>query len=141
MVEINNKTRSSIDIKLATKVSLDFLHKYKKNNLIVSVAFIGDKKMRQLNKQYRKKDKTTDVLSFVTDKKFLSTENYLGEIIINYQQIKRQAKKYKKSVKQELVFILVHGLLHLVGYDDLTEKQRQKMINLANNFISTLKYV
>ena len=141
MIEINNKTRSNISLKLIEDVSLDFLKYYKKQRYSVSIAFVGDVKIRQLNKKYRKKDKTTDVLSFVNaDSKFIN-DNELGELIINYQQIKKQAKKYKKTVKQELVFILVHGLLHLIGHDDRIEKERLKMITMANKFILTLKYV
>ena len=92
----------------------------------VSIAFIGDAKMRKLNKIYRGCDKTTDILSFSEEE----NKTYLGEVLINYNQIKRQAKKYSSSIKEELLFILVHGLLHLLGYEDDTEKGREKMKDL-----------
>ena len=133
MVEINNRTKSKINLALIRIAAERFLKVNKKQNHDVSIAFIGDAAMRKLNKTYRGKDKPTDVLAFAGE------DDYLGEIIINYAQIKRQAKVYKKSVQQELLFILVHGLLHLLGYDDETEEGGEEMDKLNRNFIE--KYV
>lgn len=129
MVEINNKTRSGIDLPLVKKVAEKFLSAHGKKKFNVSIAFIGDSAMRELNKIYRSRDKATDVLSFTGE------NNFLGEIIIDYAQIKRQAVKYKNNVKDELIFILVHGLLHLIGYDDKTEKGRREMERMGEKFI------
>jgi len=132
MIEINNKTRSNIDLRLIKKVSEKFLNVKGRKRYTVSIAFVGDKKIRQLNKKYRKIDKITDVLAFVGD------EDFLGEVIINYSQTKRQAKKFNNNTKQELVFILVHGLLHLLGYDDDTAGEKEKMIKMGKKIISQL---
>lgn len=139
MIEINNKTKSGIDLKLVKKIADKFLKKHKNSNREVSIAFIGDSMMRKLNKRYRKIDKVTDVLSFPGEGIFL------GEVIIDYAQIKRQtppqragagqAWKFGSSVNDELVFILVHGLLHLIGYDDKTEKGANEMERLGDEFI------
>ncbi|MCK4539694.1 rRNA maturation RNase YbeY [Candidatus Parcubacteria bacterium] len=129
MIEINNKTKAKIDIKLIKKITEDFFSYYKIKNKELSIAFIGDAVMSRLNKQYRGKDKPTDILSFRGE------GDELGEIIIDYAQIKRQAKKYSKSVKEELIFILVHGLLHLIGYEDETENGKRKMKKLGKEFI------
>ena len=134
MVEINNKTRSKINLNIVKKTTEEFLKYYNKKNYNVSIAFVGDVTIKKLNNQYRKKNKVTDVLSFQTD----SDDNFLGEIIIDYTQIKRQAIKFKTSVKKELIFILVHGLLHLIGYNDDTLKGAKKMDTLGNQFIETL---
>ena len=131
-IGINNKTRSKIDLALIKKVAERFLKVYKKENYEVSIAFVGGRKMRELNKTYRKKDKVTDVLAFSGD------GQDLGEIIINYAQIKRQARKFGNSARQELVFILVHGLLHLSGYDDSDEKGKKEMEGLSRTFIGRL---
>lgn len=132
MAEVNNKTRSKIDLSLVKEVANNFLKYYKKENFEVSIAFVGDRKIRELNKAYRKKDRATDVLAFPGEGEFL------GEIIINYAQIKRQAKRFNHSVDKELGFILVHGLLHLLGYDDETDKSRKEMEKLGRGFIKTL---
>ena len=133
MVEINNKTRTAIDLKLVEKVVEKVLLLYKKKNKEVSIGFVGDQVKKKLNFQYRGKDNPTDVLSFVGE------DNDLGEILINFQQIKRQAKKFGNTDEQELIFILVHGLLHLMGYDDETEKDRLAMIKLGEEVIKNLK--
>ncbi len=149
MVEVNNKTRSRIDLVLVKKVAEKFLKYYNikrrfanmngdntnDNNVEVSIGFVGGKTIRGLNKQYRGVDKATDILSFPDQE-----SNFLGEVIINYAQIKKQAKYYSKSVKQELIFILVHGLLHLAGYDDKTETGKQEMEKLGEKFIKFLNY-
>ena len=113
MVEIINKTRSRIDLVLVKKVAQRFLELNKQKN-DVSIVFVGDKRIRDLNRVYRQKDRITDILSFDGD------GGFFGEIIIDFAQIKRQAKVFSKSIKDELVFILIHGLLHLSGYDDKT---------------------
>lgn len=130
MIEINNKTKTKIDAKLISEITDKFLKKYKINKTNVSIAFIGDEKMKELNSNYLKKNKTTDILSF------LGEDDFLGEILINPNQIKKQAKESDNTFKQELIFILVHGLLHLAGYNDKTEKDRLKMIKLGEEFIN-----
>ncbi len=129
MIEINNKTKSRIDLNLVKKIVDKFLKTYKKRDCEASIAFVGDRVIRKLNRNYRETDKVTDILSFPGE------GDFLGEIIIDYAQIKRQAKKYGKTIKQELVFILVHGLLHLSGYNDKTEKGRREMERLGEKFI------
>lgn len=130
MIEINNKTRTKINERLVEKVAVKFFDYYKIKNKSVSIAFVGDATMTRLNREYRKKNKATDILSFAGE------GSELGELIIDYAQIKRQALKYSKTVEDELVFILVHGLLHLLGYDDDTEKGRIEMIELGERFLS-----
>jgi len=133
MIEINNKTRSKINIKQVERLAENFLKHYKIEDKEVSIAFVGDKAIRELNKKYRKIDKATDVLSFEGD-----NVNYLGEIVIDYTQIKRQARKYSKNIKEELNFILIHGLLHLLGYEDETEKGVKEMEKIGNKLIKKI---
>ena len=132
MIEVNNKTRSKINSKEIVAITEKFLKYYKKDGKEVSIAFVGDTIIRNLNKKYREIDRITDILSFSGE------EKYLGEIVIDYTQVKRQAKKYCKSAKEELRFILVHGLLHLLGYYDKTDKEREEMIKLGEKFLKTI---
>ena len=132
MVEINNKTRSNIDLDLVRKIAEKFLKYNKIKEKEVSIAFVGDKIIKNLNKKYRNIDKVTDVLSFPGE------DNYLGEVIIDYAQIKRQAKRFSGSVKKEMIFILVHGLLHLQGHEDKTAKGEKKMEKLGKEFINNV---
>jgi len=129
-IEINNQVNAKIDLKLIKKVIVVFGRVYKvSKNKEVSLAFVGDAEIKKLNFTCRGLNKVTDVLSFSDE-----GEN-LGEIIIDYNQIKRQAGDFKNSAEKELIFILVHGLLHLIGYDDKINKDREKMIKRGEKFI------
>jgi probable rRNA maturation factor len=149
VIEINNKTRSNINIKLVKKIAKEFLKIYNKQNYQVSIAFVGDARIKKLNKEYCKINQATDVLAFPGEDdtsaprqrsgQARSEQDFLGEIIIDYAQIKRQAKEYSKNVKEELIFILMHGLLHLVGYTDRDEKSKQEMLALGVSLIRKIK--
>lgn len=124
-IDINNLSKDRLNLSRIKLITEFFSKKYKLKGEI-SIAFIGDKRMKEINKIYRGFDKTTDVLSFED----------LNEVIINIKQIKRQAKEFKKTFQSELDFILVHGLLHLVGFKDDLESDRLKMISLGEKFLS-----
>ena len=103
----------------------------------VSVSVVGDRKIRRFNKEYRGKDKVTDVLSFgygdcpdydLSDsgKPILQ----LGDILICLQQVKRQSARAGRHMKGEFALLVVHGILHLLGYDHTTEKDGRVMSGL-----------
>ncbi len=104
----------------------------------ISIVIVGDQRIRTLNKKYRRKDKVTDVLSFVQsdiDKKYrVSNDNYLGEIFINFRQAERQSK----NVKEEILNLLVHGYLHLRGYTHDNNKDMLKIKKLTEKIVLKL---
>ena len=105
----------------------------------ISIHFIGDKKMRTLNRVYRKKDYTTDVISFaITETAFPGVHNAqdLGDIFIATHQINRQARKNGISYKEELIRMLVHGILHLAGYDHIKKKDAKIMLPLQEKLVT-----
>jgi len=117
---------------------------YKKNTLICSLLLSGTKEIKNLNKKFRNKDKSTDVLSFpFYEKKQLSNkikrekEVYLGDIIINLGQVKNKNNKVK--FKEELNKLWIHGLLHLLGYDHKSNIKYLKMQKLENKFSYLIK--
>ncbi|PIR92529.1 rRNA maturation RNase YbeY [Candidatus Falkowbacteria bacterium CG10_big_fil_rev_8_21_14_0_10_44_15] len=124
-LEINNATKEKIDAKILKTAAKVFGKKMKINKQTVSVAFVDQAKIKKLNQQYRGLNRVTDVLSFA------DSGQSLGELIICYPQIKRQAKQMRQAIQTELVFIFIHGLLHLVGYDDATDKGRKEMTGLG----------
>lgn len=130
MIEVNNRTKHKVNLLLVKKVTEKFLDYHKISNKEVSVAIVSDQEIKKLNRIYRHKDRVTDILSFEGE------GDFLGEIIIDYAQIKKQAKEFGKKINEELIFILVHGLLHLIGYNDETENERLKMISLGEKFVS-----
>jgi len=129
MIEISNKTKADIAEKIVKNTVKVFLSIHRLSEKNVSIAFVGDKTIQKLNKKYRKKDYVTDILSFCGE------GDDLGEIVINYSQIKRQAKKYSNTERQELIFILVHGLFHLIGYTDDSDEKASQMEKLGEEFI------
>lgn len=96
----------------------------KKADGILSVAFIGEKEMRRLNRDYREIDKVTDVLAFEYD------GETLGEVLICYPQAKRQAAERGHNAKQEVSDLLIHGILHVLGYDHIKDKDADVMLPL-----------
>ena len=88
-----------------------------------SVALISDRRMAELNRFFRGKDSTTDVLSFPGEAEEFETENAdsLGDIVISIEQAKRQAEENKLTLETEIRQLMLHGLLHLCGYDHETD--------------------
>ena len=88
----------------------------------LTVAFVSDRKMRELNKQFRGKNSTTDVLSFPFEADEFDTDaNNLGEIIISVEQAKRQADENNLTLELEIKQLILHGVLHLCGFDHETD--------------------
>ncbi len=87
----------------------------------VSIAFVSNKQIKELNTKYRDKDEATDVLSFPID------DEILGDIIISTQRASEQAEDYGHSLKRELAYLTVHGMLHLFGYDHHGKEEKCEM--------------
>jgi probable rRNA maturation factor len=110
----------------------------------LSVVLTGDGEVRRLSRRYRKIDKTTDVLSFpLLEGKGLKVGARgpitLGDVVISVPQTKRQASQQGKDFKQELALLLIHGILHLLGYDHGTMSQEKKMFGLQNRLLKKVK--
>ena len=100
-------------------------------DVCVSVIFTLDKKMHQINREYRNVDRTTDVISFAL-KDNMDEGDYvaeeLGDIFINIDAAQRQAIEYNHSEKREICFLFTHGLLHLNGFDHMNKEDEAEMI-------------
>ena len=94
----------------------------------LGILFVGDQRMRTLNRQYRGKDRTTDVLAFAMREAPHSSSSLLGDVVIAVPTAARQAKEGQRSLDEELTVLLVHGILHLCGYDhERSEKEARRM--------------
>ena len=118
----------SLDIKLKNQkimIHLDFLDQE------ISILFMKDVDIRQLNKEFRNVDKATDVLSFPQnqdDGLSFPSEKILGDIAISLDKAKFQAKQHDLAFKEEIILLLIHGILHLLGYDhEISEREEIKM--------------
>jgi probable rRNA maturation factor len=88
----------------------------------LSILLTDDVKMTQLNQQYFKKDCTTDVIAFPQDER-----NVLGDVAMSVETAEKQAIICGHHLEDELVYLLIHGILHLLGFDDLKVQSRRKM--------------
>lgn len=90
----------------------------------VSIAFVDDEAMTSLNRKFRHKNKTTDVLTFAGEDRFL------GDIVISVDQARRQAADEKHSLATEVRYLIVHGILHALGYDHETDAGEMNALEL-----------
>ena len=98
----------------------DYLNN-KENQYEISLLITNDETIHQLNKEYRQKDKPTDVLSFP-----MEDEVMLGDIVISLDTAKNQAQEREIGLEREIAFLFIHGLLHLLGYDHETSVEDEK---------------
>ena len=127
--EVFNETDEIIDI-LFVKDLLEYALKYKKlKDVVFNVIFVYNDEIRKINKKYRNIDKETDVISFaLEDEKDIYFDfRLLGDIYISVDKIKSQAKEYGHSEKREMAFLVIHGLLHLLGYNHETLEEEKIM--------------
>ncbi len=164
---IQNLTKSKIDDNFFTDITKEVFKKLNfKKPIKLDLIICDTKTIRRLNKIYRKKNQTTDVLAFglrysevvpriydliesEIDRKdlqslreeFISPPDnilHLGDIVICYQKAKDQAGIYGHSIKKELAYLLTHGILHLTGYDHEKEKDREKMEKIEEEIIRSV---
>lgn len=110
----------------------------------VEVSIVSNEDIQKLNRDFRQKDTPTDVLSFALtenddDFNLVTTQvglpNHLGDIVISYQRMVEQAKEYGHSTERELAFLVVHGFLHLNGYDHMTTEEEAQMFALQKEIL------
>ena len=117
------------------KICKAFPKKYKFLNKKVTFTLLlsNNKNIKKLNKIYRKKNKSTDILSFPLDKKIkISKNTYLGDVIISYNHLDKPKSQDLKSFKEKVTKIFIHGFLHLLGFDHKKNKDYSKMLKEEN---------
>lgn len=117
------------------KKILNIIQKKLKFSGQVEINIVSAAAIRKLNKEYRNKDKVTDVLSFAWKEDKVIKSDFIGQIYICYTQIERQAKEFAVSTDEEFVRILTHGVLHLLGYDHAEEKEAKKMFKIQEEIV------
>lgn len=130
-------------IRLALTETLKFEGAYK--DVEVSLSFVTDEEIKEINKSYRGKNKSTDVLSFPminymheeffrdltkeeleNERDLVSGKVNLGDIVVSLDTIRRQAKDFKNTFEKELTLMVIHSMLHLMGYDHVNNKKEEK---------------
>lgn len=147
MIEINNLTTYPLDEEFLRKVAEGVLKNENKEESNFSIALIGQGRMKKLNKKYRGKNRVTDVLAFpalvVPFEKFKIGEfqkiEGLGEVVICLREVKKNAKRFGFSFEKELAKVLIHGILHLLGYEDeKSESQKKEMQEKENYYLEKI---
>ena len=138
-IGIYNETDTVLEELDGLKDLLEFALKYQNlTNVDFNVILVSEDKIHEINKEYRGIDRPTDVISFaLEDNKDIEYDNYrlLGDIYICDNKVFDQAKEYGHSVKRELSFLAVHGLLHLLGYDHMKPEDEKVMFGLQEEIL------
>ncbi len=142
-----NNFKSSKFIKLSKSEILDVVievlktveYKFTKNHQL-NLSFVSSEEMQLLNKTYRNKDKPTNVLSFELPENFPAGDEktLIGEIALCEEIIHEESKKYKKIFENRLKHMIIHGLLHLIGFDHIKEEEENKMESIEKKIMKSL---
>lgn len=127
MIQIENLNKKfTLNGSFVKKLAAEILKSIKKD-IDLEIVFLDDRAITGLNKKYKKEDRPTDVLSFRLDRKEFGRKGDLGDIFISLDTARRNAKFYGTRFEGEIVLYVIHGILHLFGYDDGTVRDRRRM--------------
>jgi len=133
MIEVINRQRSrKISAKQWCKFGERALGAIDSSKQTATIVFVSDAAIRKLNRQFRGKDQATDVLSFPHEAEAFEAENqsHLGEVVISVQRAVAQAKENGLTFSNEVEQLILHGLLHLCGYDHETDDGEMNRLEL-----------
>lgn len=146
-IDFFNSTKSRINKRFVLELVNDIFVALENNKRWqIGVNIVGEQRIKNLNKLYRNKDKVTDILSFAENdvkcnyKKFFNSESLeqedLGEMFICWQKVENQAKKLSWTKKKTFTSLVVHGILHLLGYDHIKDIDAEKMQQMEQKIIA-----
>lgn len=132
MVEVFNTYKEEVEYSTLVQEIVEFvLKKEKIENPILNIIFTDNKKIHEINREYRNIDRETDVISFALEDEdtLVNASEYrvLGDIYISVDKAKSQALEYGHSLKREICFLAVHGVYHLLGYDHQNKEEEKVM--------------
>ena len=144
IVNFNNLRDELLKEKITEIFSIAQKETNTKNNISVNVTIVGKDKIKQMNNEFRKVDKVTDVLSFpllenneLHDGEMLDENIFtdLGDIVICKSKAIMQAKEFGHSVEREICFLALHGFLHVLGFDHIEKQDEIVMFNLQDKIL------
>ncbi|MBI2883711.1 MAG: rRNA maturation RNase YbeY [Candidatus Methylomirabilis oxyfera] len=136
-MQVTNRQRKiRFDTSFLKKVGQTTLARAGVDEAECGLVLVGDRTMARLNRQYRGKSTTTDVLSFpMREGSFASlSPHLLGDVVISAETADRQAKAAGRTLRDELTALLIHGILHLLGYDHQMPSEARRMKRLERQF-------
>ena len=153
MIEINNLTNSQVNEKFLKKVTEIVLKKesasWRKNKINLSIALVEQERIKALNKRYRGEQRVADVLAFPyrasrggedeEENKVFFAHDDSGEIVICLKEVEKNAKSYGSTFKNELARVIIHGILHLLGYNhEKSKKETKRMRKKEEYYLSKI---
>lgn len=143
MFEIINDTKKEIEEIEPLKKYIEFIVKKEQlDNAIFNIIFVSKEKIHKINKEYRNVDKVTDVISFALEDNEIEPDpiiRVLGDIYISIDTAYEQAEIYGHSNLREVCFLATHGILHLLGYDHIEEKDEKIMFTYQEELLNEYK--
>lgn len=131
MIDIINRQRKrKLNAKHWREFTAESLRAIKRKGSDLSIVFVTNAAIRKLNEQYRGRDYVTDVLSFPTEPEQFEDQSSLGEIVISVERAAAQAKENGLTLQNEIEQLILHGLLHLCGYDHETDNGEMNRLEL-----------
>lgn len=132
MIQFEVEIKYSLKEKRRIKEWLNLVA-FEEGNKIQNLNFliVGDKRMIHFNKTYLNHDYSTDIITFDNSE----NKKISGDIVISIERVKENSKKYKVKLEDELRRVMVHGLLHLLGYDDKNEKEKKRIRKKENYYL------
>ncbi|MCD5398023.1 rRNA maturation RNase YbeY [candidate division NPL-UPA2 bacterium] len=130
MVKIKNEQRKiKVDQRIIRQAGEETLRRENSSLAEVSIVLVTDNYIKDLNRKYRGVEEATDVLAFPMQEGEFSGlhPHLLGDVVISVERAREQAREFGHRFEEELNLLTIHGLLHLLGYDDQTDKDRKKM--------------
>jgi rRNA maturation RNase YbeY len=128
-ITVLNESERVVRKTILARAMCDAFRRHGKPDAQACLLLTSDERVRELNRQFRGIDESTDVLTFPAGE---FAGDQIGDVAISVPYAERQAKKRRVSLSQELGFLAIHGALHLVGFDDETETDRAEMVHQMN---------
>lgn len=141
MIEVLFEITPSDEVEAAIVNASEAALKNRKKWGDITFSVVDDEEIHQVNKEYRNVDRPTDVISFPANEgeSIVSLpDGFLGDIMISLPRAEAQAEEYGHSLKRELSFLAVHGTLHLLGYDHMTEEEAKEMFALQDIILNEM---
>lgn len=142
---INSQRKVKLDKKIRNKIQSAFDTALEVEGIVepaeISVTFVSDKRIKEINCEFRNIDKSTDVLSFpmgengVYDKNPETDNLILGDVVISLEHAVSQAEEFGHSVDREIVYLAVHSIFHLLGYDHVNDEAEAKVMRAKEEIV------
>jgi len=135
-MEITDENMNAIEKAIFTTIETE----HAEGNFEVSVSFVTNEEIRELNKTYRNVDCETDVLSFpMDDEEDVEGVIMLGDVILSTEKIIEQAAEFGHSLEREMIYLTVHSMLHLLGYDHIEDDEKEEMRTMEKEVMKALQ--